>query len=284
MNLMAGHKMKKCGINPKPKHFDGLLSTFADVGFLEFHTENLFAKGLAYQKVLQLREKYEFSLHSIGLSLGSFDGLNEIHLEKIAKEIAIFSPFLVSEHLSFSGYNGVFSPDLMPVPLNEESLGVFVRNIEVFQNRIKRQILIENPSVYFAPIGETYELADFMNEICQKTGCAILLDINNLEVCRQNVGIDAHKIINGLKKDYIKQIHLAGYKVQPSKNGEIFLDNHGDFVFPKVWELYENAIAKFGDIPCLLEWDNDVPELEILIKEAQNADMKKQKVLSYEYA
>lgn len=275
----------KCGINPKPIHYDGLLANQQEVGFLEFHTENLFAKGSAYQKILKLREKYEFSLHSIGLSLGSADGLDGAHLEKIANEVTQFAPILVSEHLSFSGFGGAFTPDLLPVPLNEESFSVFCKNIETFQNKIKRQILIENPSVYFAPNGETHDLADFMNGLCEKTGCGILLDVNNLEVCRQNIGTEPYNIIDALNTKFVKQIHLAGYKVQTRNDGrEIFLDNHGDFVFPKVWELYEKAIAKFGDMPTLLEWDNEVPDLPILLQEANRANELKQKVLNHEYA
>lgn len=271
---------KKCGINPKPIHYDGLLANKQNIGFLEFHTENLFAKGYNYKIVKKLRADFDFSLHSIGLSLGSADGLDLNHLEKIAHEIEVFEPILISEHLSFSGIDNLFTPDLLPLPLNDESLGVFEKNIDVFQNRIKRQILIENPSQYIALKNETYLLGEFMNKLCTKTGCGILLDVNNLEVCRNNIGTQTFEIIDEISKNHVKEIHLAGYKLQKSKNGKnIFLDSHSDKVFENVWALYEKAIEKFGDIRSLIEWDNDVPNLEILLQEAGKANQIKQKVL-----
>ncbi len=270
----------KCGINPKPIHYDGLLANQQEVGFLEFHTENLFAKGQNYEIVKKLRTQYEFSLHSIGLSLGSADGLDENHLEKIAHEIEVFEPILISEHLSFSGANGYFTPDLLPLPLNDESLKIFQKNIDKFQTKIKRQILIENPSQYIALKGETYLLGDFMNKLCSATGCGILLDVNNLEVCRNNIGANPFEIIDEISKPYVKEIHLAGYKLQKSKSGKsVFLDSHSDKVFENVWKLYELAIMKFGNIPSLVEWDNDVPNLEILLTQTSKANQIKQKVL-----
>lgn len=269
----------KCGINPKPIHYDGLLANKQNIGFLEFHTENLFAKGLNYELVKKLRADFDFSLHSIGLSLGSADGLDMNHLEKIAQEIEVFDPFLVSEHLSFSGIDNLFTPDLLPLPLNDESLGVFERNIDAFQNRIKCQILIENPSQYIALKGETYLLGDFMNKLCAKTGCGILLDVNNLEVCRNNIGAAPFEIIDEISKNHVKEIHLAGYKLQKSATGKtVFLDSHSDRVFENVWPLYEKAIEKFGDVPSLLEWDTEVPNLEVLLQETGKANQIKQKV------
>lgn len=275
----------KCGINPKPKHFDGLLSGCHDFGFLEFHTENLFLKGLAYKKIEKLRESFEFSFHSVGVSLGSYDGLHMDHVAKIKAEIDVFQPFLISEHLSFSGIHQRFTPDLLPLPLNEESLAVFVRNIDEYQSAINRRVLIENPSQYIAFENETFALHDFLNEICARSGCGILLDVNNLEVCENNIGSNALEIIAGLKPEYVEQIHLAGYKEMPKTDGSIiYLDNHGARVFPKVWELYEAALARFGDVPTLLEWDDEVPELSVLFDECQKANDVKSKVLRNEYA
>lgn len=275
----------KCGINPKPKHFDGLLAHEFNFGFLEFHTENLFLKGLAYKKIEKLREKFEFSFHSVGVSLGSYDGLRKDHVEKIKAEIEVFQPFLVSEHLSFSGIHQRFTPDLLPLPLNDGSLAVFIRNIDAYQNAINRRVLIENPSQYIAFENETFALHDFMNEICSRTGCGILLDVNNLEVCENNIGANSLEIIEGLKAEYVGQIHLAGYKEMPQANGSIvYLDNHGARVFPKVWELYQAALERFGDVPTLLEWDDEVPELSVLFDECQKANSIKSRILNNEYA
>ncbi len=274
----------KCGINPKPKHFDGLLLREYEFGFLEFHTENLFLKGLAYSKIEKLRADYEFSFHSVGVSLGSYDGLRMDHVAKITAEIDRFDPILVSEHLSFSGIHQRFTPDLLPLPLNDESLSVFIRNIDEYQNAINRRVLIENPSQYIAFQNETYELHDFLNEICARTGCGVLLDVNNLEVCDNNIGANAMAIIEGLKPENIGQFHLAGYKEMPKPNGTIFLDNHGARVFPKVWELYRAAIKRFGNLPSLLEWDDEVPELLVLNQECDKANSIKSEVLAHEFA
>lgn len=262
------------GIGLRAPHVDAVLSDRPPVGFLEVHSENYFAIGGGpFQQLERLRELYPLSLHGVGLSLGSADGLDPEHLENLAKLAAHFEPALVSEHLSWSGVGGRRVPDLLPLPLTEEALGVIAMNIEQAQDRLGRAILIENPSAYMSFAEQGMSEPEFLTALAERTGCGLLLDINNIHVSAHNTGaFDPEAYLAAIPADAVGEIHLAGYQVNAVEGGEIFIDAHNNPVYPEVWKLYEKTLAIIGDTPTLVEWDNDLPELRALVKEARKAD------------
>ena len=275
----------KCGINAKPSHFEDLLQQKPAMALLEFHSENYFHTSYARSFLPHLRENYDFSFHGVGLSLGSSDGLSKTHLEQLKTLFDEFKPALVSDHLSFSGFGNIFTPDLLPFPLSNQALENFIRNVDTFQNFIGRKILIENPSLYIEVKGNEYSLSEFMNIICRETGCGILLDVNNLEVCRQNTDFNPYSAIDEIESGLVGEIHLAGYEIKNLSDGRtVFIDTHGHKTYPKVWDLYSAAIKKFGDVKTIVEWDTDVPPLSIMLEETNMANDIKQKALSHEHA
>jgi len=260
------------GIGLKHKHFQEILRDKPDIGFLEVHTENFFAPyGYSYKALEKLRAIYPLSAHSVGLSLGSADGVSTEHLGKIKKFIDIFEPFLVSDHLSWSRIDNVFLNDLLPLPLTEETFNIVCDNIEKTQDFLGRKILIENPSTYLEFSANIIPEPEFLNQIARKTGCGILLDVNNIFVSSSNNGFSPAEYLAEIPGDIVGEIHLAGFAKIAMEDREMLIDDHGSRVHPPVWELYRRAINKFGAKPTLIEWDTDVPELAILLEEAGKA-------------
>ncbi len=261
----------KTGIGLRAPHKQDFLEKAYDVGFLEVHSENYFGGGKPRKQLKQLRQHYPISLHGVGLSLGDASGLEEQHLTELKSLVDDIDPLFVSEHLSWSSYNHRHVPDLLPIPFIDESLNIFIKHIQQFQKFIGREILIENPSNYIAFKETKYSEPEFLNILTDKTGCGLLLDINNIAVSAHNLGYDANAYIDTIQK--IDQIHLAGYQVNKLANGEeIYLDTHGKTVHDSVWLLYQYTIEKFGTVPTLIEWDTDIPDIDILLKEAAKAD------------
>lgn len=270
------------GIGLRHPHTKAFLSPFEfkKPEFLEIHSENYFGGGLARHNIKKIRQDNEISMHGVGLSLGRFDGLDKNHINKLVGLANEISPFLVSDHLSFCGFGTSFTPDLLPLPLSKQAMQIMQQHIDEIQNALKRQFLVENPSNYIALAFQDYEEADFLIELAKKTGCGILLDVNNIAVSNFNTGLDANKYLeafNGL--DIVKEIHLAGHQRNSTEFGDVIIDTHGNKVFPEVWDLYKKAISILGDIPTLIEWDTDIPPLEILLNEAQKANEIKQEIL-----
>jgi len=260
------------GIGLKHKHFQEVLEQKPAIGFLEVHTENFFAPyGYSYKALEKLREIYPLSAHSVGLSLGSADGISTKHLGKIKKFIDIFEPFLVSDHLSWSRIDNVFLNDLLPLPLTEETLKIVCDNIDRTQDFLGRKYwlkilpLISNSPQILLPEPE------FLNQITRKTGCGILLDVNNIFVSSQNNDFSPEEYLAEIPGDIVGEVHLAGFAKIDMDGREMLIDDHGSRVHPPVWGLYRRAINKFGAKPTLIEWDTDVPELAILLEEAGKA-------------
>lgn len=265
--------MPKCGIGLRAPHVTELLNSEPIVGFLEIHSENYFGGGLVKKQILALREKYEISCHGVGLSLGRFDELDLEHLKSLKSLYDLIDPFIVSEHLSFSTDGNAHTPDLLPLPLTNEAMATMVRNLNRAQEFTGRRYLIENPSNYLSYKEFDYSEPEFLNELCAKTGCGILLDVNNIAVSAHNLGINPKKFIDQIKPNYVGEIHLAGYQINTlAGGGTIRIDTHGKPVFSEVWELYEYALSKTGKKTTLIEWDSDIPTLETLVNEAQKAD------------
>jgi len=256
------------GIGLRGPHLREIMLRRPAVGWLEVHPENYFANAPALAALQDLRRDYPLSLHGVGLSLGSAEGISETHLQALGDLIAAVEPALLSEHLSFSVAGEVYHNDLLPLPYTEEALLLVADNIAWAQDALRRRILIENPSVYLrfrhSPIPEP----EFLAELCRRTGCGILCDVNNAYVCAENFGLDAGAWLAALPVQAVGEIHLAGHHRGAREGRPLLVDDHGTLVAPPVWSLYEAAIARFGVIPALIEWDRNLPPLDTLLGEA----------------
>lgn len=272
----AKSPLEPVGIGLRYPHYNEVLGTDLNLGWLEVHPENYFGGGVHRHFLSQAREKFQLSLHAIGLSLGSDDPVSEDHLREFKELIDIYRPFNVSDHASWSASGNAHLNDLLPLPYTQESLDKLSRNIEKTQEYFGRKILVENPSTYLAFEGNEMHEDVFMNKLAEQTGCGILLDLNNIYVQAHNHGYDAWSYIETIDKRNVGEMHLAGHIEQDVENtyGEtvqILIDTHSRPVKKDVWDLYEHAVEKIGIIPTLIEWDQDFPTLETLVAEAQKA-------------
>lgn len=261
------------GIGLRPLHYQQVLKERPHVGWFEVHSENFFhLGGPAIDMLTEIRQHYALSLHGVGLSLGSAQGVQIEHLIRLNALIHNVDPFLISEHLSWSRIGNVTMPDLLPVPYHAQSLEIFCDNINYTQDFLGREILIENPSSYLEYKASDQQEVDFLVSLCERTGARILLDINNIFVSCHNHGWDPIKYINSIPKDYIKELHIAGHSMKTIGTDKVLrIDTHDHPVCPEVWELYQLAIQRFGILPTLLEWDAHIPDLSFLIREASKA-------------
>ena len=261
------------GIGLRSQHYRDVLETHPTVGWFEVHSENYFGKGGAPLHYLEkIREDYPISLHGVGMSLGSVDALEGQHLAQLKRLIDRIEPGLVSEHLSWGSFGGDFLNDLAPLPYTEEALLHLVDRIAQVQDFLGRQILVENPSSYLEFQHSTYQEQDFLNELSRRTGCGILLDINNVYVSCHNHGWDALDYLHGIAAERVGEIHLAGHTINRVAGRDILIDTHNQKVCAEVWALYQTALRVVGKKPTLIEWDTDVPALSVLIDEAQQAN------------
>ncbi len=263
---------KLIGVGLRYPHYSQVIEELSAIGWFEVHSENFFQKGgPALNMLTTVRSSYPISLHGVGLSLGSASGIQE-HLARLKELINLIDPFLVSEHLSWGYVDGIYLPDLLPITYNEESLAIFVQNVNLAQDFLKREILIENPSSYLEYQATSIDEVDFLIELCKRTGAKILLDVNNVFVSCYNHGWSAKNYIDKIPLSLVKEIHLAGHSIKQIAADKIIrVDTHDDYVCKEVWELYDYAIAKFGLVPTLLEWDAKIPEFSELLKEANKA-------------
>jgi uncharacterized protein (UPF0276 family) len=220
----------------------------------------------------QIRVNYPLSLHGVGLSLGSTDPLNLRHLNKLKELIQRFEPALVSEHVSWGSVDGRYHNDLLPLPYTEEALAHIVERVSRVQDYLGRQILLENVSSYLEYTVSTIPEWEFVAELTQRTGCGLLLDINNIYVNARNHGFAADTFLYAIPRNLVQEIHLAGFTINAFNDGEILIDTHSRPVCDEVWALYRKAIRYFGAIPTLIEWDADLPSLRVLLDEARQAD------------
>jgi uncharacterized protein (UPF0276 family) len=262
----------KTGIGLRFPHHQAVADTRPEIAWLEAHTENYMGGGTSLRYLEAIRRDYPISLHGVGLSLGSAGGLDAGHLERVRRTVERFEPGLVSEHLSWSVVGGTYLADLLPLPMTEEALDVVCRHVEQVQAFLKRRILVENPSTYLQFQHSTIPEWEFLAKVAERTGCGILCDVNNIYVSACNHGWDASAYIAALPPAAVGEIHLAGHAVKKLDGGHALrIDDHGSRVAPEVWALYAEALARFGPVPTLIEWDTDVPPLEVLLEEAARA-------------
>ncbi|AKH99089.1 hypothetical protein IMCC20628_00362 [Hoeflea sp. IMCC20628] len=264
----------RAGAGLKTEHVDAILADDYSIGFLEVHAENFMGDGGPAHRALEaIRARFPLSVHGVGLSIGSESGLNPDHLERLAKVVERYEPAMVSEHLAWSSHDAGYFNDLLPVPYNAETLERVVSHVSQIQDRLKRRILIENPSTYVAFEQTTMSETDFIAEIARKSGCGLLLDINNVFVSATNHGWKPMHYLRDFPLELVEEIHLAGHAEDVDDEGDLLLiDAHDRPVADAVWKLYEIVISQAGAMPTLIEWDNDVPEWPVLRREAQLAD------------
>jgi len=263
---------RPAGIGLRSPHVAGIERDRPAVGFLEIHAENHLAPSPARQAIERLRPHYAFSVHAVGLSLGSVDGLDDMHLARVAALVRQLQPEWVSDHLSWSTYDGRYFNDLLPLPYTEEALDVVVRNVDRVQEALGRPISVENPSCYLGFVHSTLSEPQFLAELSRRSGCGLLLDVNNIAVTAHNLGLDPKDWLEDLPRGAITQYHLAGHAVNDADGQPILIDDHGSRVSDGVWTLYADALRRFGHRPTLIEWDTDIPALPVLLEEATRAD------------
>lgn len=255
------------GIGLRSPHIDAVLKARPPVSFLEVHAENHMGDGRAFQALAHVRQDNDISIHGVGLSLGGAEPPDPEHLSRFAELVRRIDPVLVSEHLSWCRVDGLYLNDLLPVRYDGQSLHAIARNIEIVQDAIGRRILIENPSHYVGARDEEISEIDFITALCRRTGCGLLLDVNNVAVSARNMGYDAARWIDSIPVGLAGEIHLAGHE----DNGDILIDTHGSAVSELVWDLYAHAIERLGPMPTLIERDQNIPSLDDLIAEAHRA-------------
>jgi uncharacterized protein (UPF0276 family) len=261
------------GIGLRAQHHAEILANRPAVGWFEAHSENYFGAGGVHRAQLaRIRSHYPLSLHGVGLSIGSTDPLNTDHLRQLKQLVREFDPVLVSEHLSWSSVDGRYLNDLLPLPYTEEALRHTAARIGDVQDALGRQILVENISSYLKFECTEVTEWEFLTALVRESGCAILLDINNLYVNSMNHGFDAYRYLDGISPAAVQEFHLAGHTLTRCGARDIRIDTHSTYVASEVWELYGVALQRFGPRPTLIEWDADIPALLVLQAEAAKAD------------
>ncbi|OLL27384.1 hypothetical protein BTH42_32790 [Burkholderia sp. SRS-W-2-2016] len=256
------------GIGLRGAHYRAMLDTRPSVDWLEVHTENYLADGGWDLHVLQtLRADYPVALHGVGLGIGSVHGFSMAHVERIAKLAERIEPLFISEHLCWGATAEAVLNELLPLPLNTTTLALVCERVERLQERLARPILLENVSTYLRFAGDTFGETQFLAELTRRTGCGVLLDINNLYVNQCNHGEDAWRALDAFTPEMVRELHLAGHEV----DGELVVDHHGAPVAAPVWDLYAQALRRFGAVPTLIEWDTQLPPLDTLVDEARHA-------------
>lgn len=259
----------------KPAHFRSILESSADIGFFEVHAENYMgAGGPPHRHLAAIRERYPLSLHGVGLSIGGDRLLDRDHLRRLVGLIRRYEPALVSEHLAWSSHGSAFFNDLLPLPYTRKTLNLVESHIHEVQEALGRQMLLENPSTYIAFEESTYFEAEFIAEIVRRTGCALLLDVNNLHVSCTNQDWDARRYLEKLPLDCVQEIHLAGHTRDADQAGRpLLIDSHDRAVSETVWDVYRHVIRKLGPVPTLIEWDANIPPWQQLKAEADRAEV-----------
>jgi len=265
-------QVSRAGIGWRAPHHRAVLELRPSVGFLEVHAENHMGGGARAAVLAEARRHYPISIHGVGLSLGSVEPVDPVHLDWFAQLVGQVEPFLVSEHVAWCRQDGIYLNDLLPLPYTEEALAVLVRNIDRVQNRLRRPILMENPSTYLEFRHSTIAEGAFLAEMARRSGCGLLLDVNNLYVNERNHGNSARAVIETLDPSLVAEIHIAGHHVAELGDATMLIDDHGSTVAEPVWALYAQAVARLPNAATLVEWDSAIPELPVLLAEAEKAD------------
>ena len=278
---MAAALPARAGVGLKLEHAPTILETAPDVGWFEVHPENyMVAGGPRHAALTAIRERYPLSLHGVGLSLGSDAPPDPDHLRALRELVDRYAPASVSEHLAWSAHGDLYFGDLLPVPLTTEALDRVCANIERTQDALGRTILVENPTHYLRDSGGAVPEVEFLATAAARTGCGLLVDVNNIQISAANVGYDPVAYLDALPGERIGEVHLAGYEVDDAEPDDpLLIDSHSRPVQADVWQLFRRLVARVGALPTLVEWDNDVPAWPTL-----HAEMHKAEVILEAYA
>ena len=279
----------QAGIGLRLPHHELVLAEHPPAAWLEVHPENYMADQHSLAELERIRAHYPISLHAVGLSLGSAQGVDASHIERLRRLAGRLEPALVSDHLSWSAAGGQYLPDLLPLPYTDEALHIVCRNVSQVQEALGRQILVENPSTYLQFAASAIPEAEFLAAVVRRSGCGVLFDVNNIYVSASNQRLDAAAVLGAwcrtLDARTVAEIHLAGHAVVETAAGdEMRIDDHGDHVCKAVWALYEQALAHLGPRPTLLEWDTRLPAFSVLQAEAALAQTRLDSAQQLSYA
>lgn len=275
MAITSDSRLQRAGIGLRLPHIAEVVAARPDVGWLEVHPENFIANPHATELLSDLARDYPISVHAVGISIGSADGVDRAHLDRLAAFIEAVNPVLVSGHLAWSTFAGQYLNDLLPLPYTSETLRLVADQLADVQDRLGRPYLIENPSTYIGFAHSTMTEVEFLNELVSATGCRLLCDVSNVFVTGHNMGGDPHAYLDAFPSDAVDELHLGGFT--PEEDGAtpgatVLIDTHATPVAGDVWPLYAQALARFGPTPTLIEWDNDLPPLRELVADARRAD------------
>ena len=265
---------RRAGVGFKPEHFAAINGTTQPIGFFEVHAENYMgAGGPPHAQLGRLRQDYALSIHGVGLSIGSMQPLDSEHLARLKIVCDRYEPESFSEHLAWSSHDTTFLNDLLPLPYTEATLAQVCAHIDEVQTTLGRQMLLENPATYLLFEESTIEETEFLAEVARRTGCGLLLDVNNVFVAATNHHMDARAYLKRFPVQWVREIHLSGHSETTDDEGApLLIDSHDTPVKDPVWELYEELITRVGPVPSLVEWDNDVPDWPVLRGEAEAAE------------
>ncbi len=264
----------RTGVGLKPEYYRLVIETQPDVGFFEVHAENyMVAGGPPHRYLSAICEIYPLSLHGVGLSIGADRPLDQDHIRRLRRLIDRYTPALFSEHLAWSSHETGFLNDLLPLPYTKETLARVADHIDEVQNALRRQMLLENPSTYLAFSESTFSEIDFIAEVVARTGCALLLDVNNVFISSTNHQLDPIAYIDAFPLAHVQEIHLAGHTPQHEEKGRPpLIDTHDRQVAEFVWDLFAHTVKKTGPVPSLIEWDASLPEWSTLMTQAARAE------------
>ncbi|MDX8348248.1 DUF692 domain-containing protein [Cognatiyoonia sp. IB215446] len=261
------------GVGYKPQHYSAIMADPGPVAWLEIHAENYMGDG--GRPIAQLRhlaERFPISVHGVGLSIGGEGDLDPDHLARLKHLVGWLNPASFSEHLAWSTHDAHFFNDLLPLPYNEKTLNRVADHIDQVQETLGRQMLLENPSSYLAFAESTMSETDFLHEITARTGCGLLLDVNNVFVSATNLKTSPQAYVDAFPLEAVGEIHLGGHDEDEDETGApLLIDSHGKAVVDPVWALLDYTLVKSGPKPLLIEWDTDVPEWPVLAAETERA-------------
>lgn len=262
------------GVGYKPQHYSAILADPAPVQWLEIHAENYMGDGgRPIAQLKYLAERFPISLHGVGLSIGGEGPLDAAHLERLKTLSDWLQPASFSEHLAWSTHSGAYLNDLLPLPFTDATLARVAAHIDEVQDTLGRRMLLENPSSYLAFAESTWSEPDFLRELVRRTGCGLLLDVNNVFISATNLGTDPHAYVDAFPLEAVGEIHLGGHDADTDDHGApLLIDSHGTAIADPVWSLLDYVLGRAGPRPVLVEWDNDVPDWPVLADEARRAE------------
>jgi uncharacterized protein (UPF0276 family) len=267
--------MRRAGVGLRLPHLLEVAAAAPPVGWLEIHPENFLANPHAREVLVDIAKRHALSVHTVGISVGSAEGVDREHLSRVVALADELSPIFVSGHLAWSTHRGRFLNDLLPIPYDRESLRIVAAHVDEVQDALGRPYLIENPASYVGFDGSTMTEVEFLSELVERTGCRLLCDVSNVYLSAINMGYDAYDYIDALPSDAIVQLHLGGYTHETQDDelgGELLIDAHASPIAEPVWALYAYALRRFGVRPTLIEWDAELPAFSRLAQEAATAD------------